>query len=284
MEKEELMVCENQIGFDFDLLEETEEEEKSTILPEGFVISKNHDYVDEEVLFVVAKAENSLGKAYERELCGKSVIEWVRIAGGGCEQMEIADNGNLIEVIKSIKTDKKYIAIFYADTPLVSKGLFHKIMDYFCKNGMNALALPRGYVFKKDYIVTMDRLVSTCPMDFDELAFTVVDNTKNIAKISKLLYDKIRAYHIRNGVIMYGNATIFIDADVEIEPGAVIYQNNILRGQSYIGKNAVLEPNNIISDSIIADNSVVISSYIEKSKVTTGKSVGPFEKLIGSEK
>lgn len=285
MDKEELIVCENQMEFNFDLLEQPQEEEKSTILPEGFVIPQNHDWIEEEVLFVIAKAENALGKAYEKELCGKSVIDWVRLAGGSCEQLEIVVNDdNLIETIKGIKTDKKYIALFYADTPLVEKTLFHRIMSYFCKNGMNALALPRGYVFKVDYVKTMDKLVSSCPMEFDERAFTVVDSARNLAQISKLLYDKIRSYHIRNGVIMYGGATIFIDADVEIEPGVTIYQNNIIRGQSYIGKNVVLEPNNVISDSIIAENACVLSSYIEKSKITAGKNIGPFEKLIGSQK
>lgn len=281
MENEELTICENQIGFD-ELLEMGQEEEKSTILPEGLIVPKSYDWVDEEVLFVVAKVENALGKAYSFDLCGKDVIDWVRIVGNGCAQAEI-EGSDILSSLKKMQTDKKYIAVFYADTPLLEKSLFHEIMDYFCQKGMNALALPRGYVFKTEYLKVAESLPATIN-DFDEMAFMAVDSAKNLAKISKHLYDKIRAYHVKNGVVMYGASTIFIDADVEIERGAIIYQNNIIRGQSYIGKDVVLEPNNIIIDSIIADNSCVCSSYIEKSKISVGKNIGPFEKVIGSEK
>ena len=92
-------------------------------------------------------------------------------------------------------------------------------MDYFCKNGMNALALSKGYVFKSEFVKNNDTFVSGKVMDFSQKAFYEVNNAKALARVSKYLYDKIRKFHLDNGVIMYGEESIFIDADVEIEIG-----------------------------------------------------------------
>lgn len=289
MEKDtiDLEVCENQIEIDFAALEAQQTaEEESSILPEGFVVSKNNDWIDEEVLFIVIKKENEdvCHNLYNVDLCGKKMIDWVLLAGIGCEERVIADPGeNLIPVLQGLETDKRYIAVFYSDTPLLEKPLFHQIMNYFSKHTMNAMALPRGYVFETAYLRQIERFSAACPNDFDEMSFTVIDSAKVLSSVAKILYDKIRSFHLRNGVVMYGAGTIFIDADVEIERGVLIYPNNLLRGESYIGKNVILEANNIIQDSIIADGATVMASYIEKSKVGTGKSVGPFEKLVNTE-
>lgn len=287
MEKSDidLLVCENQIEFDYSLLESKYiEEEASMVLPEGFVTAKNHDWIDSEVLFVLVKAEsNNLGAtAYNLDLCGKAMMDWVLIAGNGCEQKIIADpKENVFHAVKQIETEKQYIAVFYSDTPLMEKATFYKVMDYFAKNNMNALALPRGYVFKTEFVRSSENFVSGKITPFDEKSFLRVDSAEVLSSVSKYLFDKIRNFHLRNGVIMYGGSTIFIDADVEIEAGAIIYPNNILRGQTYVGKNVILEANNIISDSIISDDAFIVSSFIDKSKVEKGKAV-VFEKLINS--
>ena len=74
-----------------------------------------------------------------------------------------------------------------------------------------------------------------------------------------------------------------MDADVEIESGAVIYPNNIIKGESYVGKNAILESGNYLLDTIVCDGAFVVQSYLEKSKVSEGKVVGPFARLINEE-
>lgn len=286
MEREEdiLTMCENQLEFDFSSLENVNEEEESSLLPEGFLNARNHDWIDEEVLFIVVKEGNGLGKeSYNLDLCGKKMIDWVLIAGNGCEEKVINVPVDIFTSLKTIETKKPYMAVFYSSTPLLDKQTFYKVMDYFCKNGMNALALPKGYVFKTEFVKNNDTFVSGKVMDFSQKAFYVVDNARALSRVSKYLYDKIKKFHFDNGVIMYGEESIYIDADVEIESGAIIYSNNILKGQTYIGKNAILDANNIISDSIVTQNSYVISSYIEKSKVKEGSSIGPFEKLVNQE-
>ncbi len=288
MEKQELetLVCENQIEIDFDALENIDiEEEESSILPEGFVSAKNHDWIENEVLFVVVKSgSEGLGpQSYNLDLCGKKMLDWVLIAGSGCEQRIINEpQESILEAVKKLETDKAYIAVFFSDTPLLEKATFYKVMDYFSKNKMNALALSRGYVFKTEFVRASENFVSGKLMPFDEKAFLRVDNASTLSVVSKYLFDKIRNFHMKNGVVMYGGQTIFIDADVEIEVGTIIYPNNILKGQTYVGKNVMLEANNIINDSIIADDCLLVSCYVEKSKVQKGSSL-VFEKLVNSE-
>ena len=60
----------------------------------------------------------------------------------------------------------------------------------------------------------------------------------------------------------------------------MIYPNNVIKGESYIGRDVILESGNYIFDTIVCDEAFVCQSYLEKSKVEKGKVVGPFAKLI----
>ena len=95
-----------------------------------------------------------------------------------------------------------------------------------------------------------------------------------------MLNKRILDYHKERGVVFFGENTIFVDADVEIESGCVIYPNNVIKGESYIGRDVILESGNYIFDTIVCDEAFVCQSYLEKSKVEKGKVVGPFAKLI----
>lgn len=123
-------------------------------------------------------------------------------------------------------------------------------------------------------------LLSSTIENFGEEDFVVLDSAEKVSFAFKLLNNRILGYHKANGVVLLGENTIFIDADVEIEAGTVIYPNNVIKGESYIGKNVILESGNYIFDTIVCDEAFVCQSYLEKSKVEQGKVVGPFERLI----
>ena len=120
--------------------------------------------------------------------------------------------------------------------------------------------------------------MSSAVTDFDKEDFCVVDDEEKVSLAFDILNERILSFHKQNGVVVLGES--FIDADVEIEEGAVIYPNNVIKGQSYIGKNVVLESGNQIEDSIICDDCVLKMSYVQNSKIEQGKTVGPFAKVI----
>ena len=285
MEREDidLLVSENQIKIDFDSLTSANEEEESAIIPSALIKAVNYEWIKDEVLFVVVKAYHSFVKDLPSvELCGKRLLDWVLNAGSGCETRIIEDCEDIIGRVRNITTNKNIIAVFYSDTPLLDKGTFNKFCEYFSSHNMNFLRLSRGFIVKTEFLKNNFTLAQGAS-ELDDKNLLVADSAKVLNLMSNSLYNRILNYHIKNGVIIYGQNTVFIDGDVEIEGGVIIYPNNVIKGQSIIGENAVIESGNVIKNSIISNGAVVRSSYIENSKISAGACVEPFSKIIGQE-
>lgn len=285
MEREDidLLVSENQIKIDFDSLTSANEEEESAIIPSALIKAVNYDWIKDEVLFVVVKAYHSFVKDLPNvELCGKRLLDWVLNAGSGCETRIIEDCEDIIGRMRNITTNKNIIAVFYSDTPLLDKGTFNKFCEYFSSHNMNFLRLSRGFIVKSEFLKNNFTLAQGAS-ELDDKNLLVADSAKVLNLMSNSLYNRILNYHIKNGVIIYGQNTVFIDGDVEIEGGVIIYPNNVIKGQSIIGENAVIESGNVIKNSIISNDAVVRGSYIENSKISAGASIEPFSKIIGQE-
>ena len=266
----EIEVSENQISFDF-----LQDMNKKPLQQ-----AENYDWVAEETMVVLVRAKREISPNFD--ICGKKMIDWVALAASGCAQkiIEEPEEENLLETVKNLAEGYNFVAVLYSDTPLLKKTTFLEIMDYFSKRRMNVLKLVRGYVFRAEYLQNAKMLLSTTVEEFDKEDFTLINSSKKVSFAFKVLNERILNYHKENGVIFFGENTIFIDADVEIEAGCVIYPNNIIKGESYIGKNVILESGNYIFDTIVCDEAFVCQSYLEKSKVEKGKVIGPFAKLI----
>lgn len=268
----EIEVNENQISFDF---LKTNCNETSTLQS-----SENFEWVAEETLVVIVKADGEVSCNFD--ICGKKLIDWVALATSGCQHkiIEQPDDEMFLSVVKQLAEGFSFVAVLYTDTPLLKKSTFLEIMDYFSKHRMNVLRLSRGYVFRAEYLQNARMLLSSTVEEFDKEDFTIIDNTQKVSFAFKVLQQRILNYHKEMGVVLFGENTIFIDADVEIEKGCVIYPNNIIKGESYIGKNAILESGNYIIDTIVCDEAFVCQSYLEKSKIEKGRVVGPFARLV----
>lgn len=286
MEREDidLLVSENQIKLDFDSLSREQiTEEESVIVPSSLIKAVNYEWIKDEVLFVVVKAYHSFVKDLPSvELCGKRLLDWVLNAGSGCETRIIEDCEDITSRVRNITTNKNIIAVFYSDTPLLDKGTFNKFCEYFSSHNMNFLRLSRGFIVKTEFLKNNFTLAQGAS-ELDDKNLLVADSAKVLNLMSNSLYNRILNYHIKNGVIIYGQNTVFIDGDVEIEGGVIIYPNNVIKGQSIIGENAVIESGNVIKNSIISNDAVVRGSYIENSKISAGASIEPFSKIIGQE-
>ena len=263
----DLLISENQIAMDFD---DDKIIEESHSLPKAILSPKNHDYIGEEVLFVVAKVYNeSLVHDFPNlKICGKSMVDWVLLAGSGEKQIVVDDSADLIDRLKNIETDKKYIAVFYSDTPFLDKNAFYRIMDYFCFKGLNYLTLSRGFVIKTDYLKSSNSLQAVS-YNLEEEKLLRVDSARKLNYVNNAIRNKIISYHIKNGVVIFDEESVFIDADVEIESGAVIYAQNTIKGNTIIENGAIIESGNVIKDSIVQNKAVVSGCYIEKSKIST---------------
>ncbi len=268
--EKETDTLENQIGFDF-LSEENQLQVQRQ--PIGC------EWEADKTLVLILNTKLSNSNFY---LCGKKMIDWVKLATSGCAQEVLSDvdEEDVLALAKHYCEKADFIAVFFSDTPLLQKSTFLEIMNYFCANGLNFIKLERGFVFKSDFLKTSRILLSSKVVEFGDNDFYVAEDAEKISQAFKILNGRILSYHKQNGVVIFGEETVFVDADVEIEAGTVIYPNNIIKGQSFIGEGVILESGNYIIDSIVLSGAFVCQSYIENGKVESEKIVGPFARII----
>ena len=279
----ELDIAKNQIGIDFDSLEKEALEESSS-LPSELIKPVNHDWINDEVLFVVVQAnnENVCPNFAFTKVCGKTLTEWVLMAGGNCDRVVIADD-NVMENLRLIQTNKKIIAVFYNDTPLLDRKAFYRIMDHFSSRSINFLQLERGFIVKTDFLRNNPAFVSGSVGGYEDEALFVVDSGRALSYVHQKLNSKILSYHIANGVVILGEHTVFVDADCEIDGGVVIYPNNVISGQSIIACGCVIESGNVICDSIISQDCVLQGAFIKNSKINQGKIIDGESSIVNCE-
>lgn len=94
---------------------------------------------------------------------------------------------------------------------------------------------------------------------------------------------------MENGVVVIDPACTYIETNVQIGSGTVVYPNVYVRGNTTIGSFCVLEPNVQIMDSVISNGvQIKAGSYIERSVIEDQCTVGPYARLrpeteLGSE-
>lgn len=84
---------------------------------------------------------------------------------------------------------------------------------------------------------------------------------------------------LEKGVKFIDINSAYIDKDVEIGEGTVIYPSVVIEGKTVIGKNCLIGMNTRIKDSVIGDSVDIQSSVIIESKVGDDTHVGPFAYL-----
>lgn len=81
---------------------------------------------------------------------------------------------------------------------------------------------------------------------------------------------------MEKGIVIVDHNTLYIDENVTIGEGTVIYPNVSIRGKTIIGKNNIIDSNNVIVDCEIGDDNRILSSYLNASKIGNGNKIGPF--------
>ncbi len=241
--------------------------------------------MEENVLFVVLLYKNEEFKIrapYDLEILGKKMWQWVAMAGEGFDikTTPCTKESDIVSLVKPYVKNHDKVVVLYSDTPLITKNNIVEILDYFKYHHLNVLRLKRGYIFDADYIKTCESIMATENKLFDGEEFLSVDNFEKLGEVTKILQQKILNFHMQSGVQIIDKNTTYIDADVVIERGTVIAPNNHILGNTYIAEGVVLEPNNIVKDSIISKNVILRNSYLSNSRVSENVIVGPFESII----
>lgn len=68
----------------------------------------------------------------------------------------------------------------------------------------------------------------------------------------------------------------YIDSDVKIGNGTIIYPFVVIEGNTIIGNNCIIGPGSYLKDCIIGNNCLIYSSHVFDSKIADFVNIGPY--------
>ena len=110
--------------------------------------------------------------------------------------------------------------------------------------------------------------------DKDEIMGII--NKIQLSEAEAILRKKINYKHMANGVTLINPDNTYIEEDVVIGNDTVIYPGTILEGNTVIGKGCVIAQNNRITNTVIGNETEIVSSVLIDSKVGNNTHIGPF--------
>lgn len=107
-----------------------------------------------------------------------------------------------------------------------------------------------------------------------------VNDQRQLAIATKAIFKRKAESLMDAGVVLVDPDNTYVEEDVEIASGTVIYPNVYIKGRTKIGHHCVIEPNCFIDKSEVGDSVVLKSgSYIIESKIGELSAVGPYAHL-----
>ena len=84
-----------------------------------------------------------------------------------------------------------------------------------------------------------------------------VNTRGELAAAAAALRTRVNETHMREGVTIVDPASTWIDADVSIEPDAVIHPFTVLRGATRVGARAEVGPHAVVVDAVVGEDAMV---------------------------
>jgi len=107
-----------------------------------------------------------------------------------------------------------------------------------------------------------------------------VNTQEELAKATRVLFARKRKALMAEGVLMIDPRTTYIEEEVEVGPGTVLYPSVYLRGRTKIGAFCAIEPGCYLAHARVGDGvHVKAYSYLENCVIGPKASVGPFARL-----
>ena len=220
----------------------------------------------------------SMGDTSSIEILGKTMLDWVCFSLGDsfCEAVSYTDDVPLPVLIRPyLKRDTDYTVVLYSDTPLITRKTVLDAITVLKQKELNVLKMTRGYVFKTQFLLGVDKIYSENPYYFDEEDFMTAFNFKQVALVGDALKNRILSYHMNQGVHFEDPSSTFVGCDVVIAKGVRIGASNIIKGKTVVKEGAHIGNRNTIENSVIGEGVSVESSYVIGSVVGARTTVGP---------
>jgi len=106
--------------------------------------------------------------------------------------------------------------------------------------------------------------------------FFVIDSPIALAKGFKILRFRVNQKHMEKGVVLLDPDQTYIDQEVEIGVGTIVYPGTFLQGKTQIGENCIIGPHTRIVNSKLDSNISIEYSVILNSTIGKASTIGPF--------
>ncbi len=114
----------------------------------------------------------------------------------------------------------------------------------------------------------------------NETPFLGINTMEQLANVSTLIRKKKLSKIFAEGVQILAPDTVYIENDVSIGVGTILYPGVTLLGKTTIGKNVVIESGTLIRNATIHDNAEILAnSHIEDAIVHQDATIGPMARL-----
>ncbi len=106
-----------------------------------------------------------------------------------------------------------------------------------------------------------------------------VNSHLDLAAVQAMLRERINSRLMEAGVWMLDPARVYVDATVEVEPGARLYPGTHLEGATTVAAGATIGPDTFVVDSTVGPEATVMYSVLRGVTVGERASVGPYASL-----
>lgn len=107
-----------------------------------------------------------------------------------------------------------------------------------------------------------------------------VNTQEELAKATRLLFARKNKALMEGGVLMIDPKSTYIEDEVEVGMGSVIYPGVYLRGRTKVGSVCMIEPGCYLAHTLVSDGvHIKAYSYFENTVVGPRASIGPFSRL-----
>lgn len=219
----------------------------------GFISDFKERQLDLAVVSVELEDPKDFGRIIRRN---NQLVSIVEAKDASAETLKVKEINTGIYIIKA-EVLKKYIPQIKNDN---SKQEFYltDIISLALQNNLKVQAL----------------------LSKNQLVAHGVNNQIELSLATKKIFLHNANHWMTQGVVILDPQTSYIEDEVIVGSGSVIYPNVFLRGKTAVGAFTVIESNVFISDSVIEDSiQIKAGSYIEKTIIHSKASVGPYARL-----
>ncbi|MBQ8749630.1 MAG: hypothetical protein IJZ29_04110 [Clostridia bacterium] len=213
---------------------------------------------------------------------GKTIKEWAVSSAGefACKVLEYGLSDNVIDIIKPHLANEKITIALFCETPLIRHSTLVDLVNDFIYKKQKIRKFKRGYLFDTEFVKQAESVYAPEIGQENGEDFMAITNTADLNNVLQIMKRRIMSYHISNGVQIVDINSTYIEAEVELQAGVIIYPNNNILGKTFIEKGVVLYPNNVIKDSYICEKAVLKGAFIESAKVQAKAVIEPFTKVM----